>query len=195
VLKDANVFGVDFNKANCLSIDLTETISVDDSAESAAQIGDVVKAHERWVETSGAEGERADFTGIDLSGMDFSGRNLSAALFVCSRLRSVQFSRAILDLADFTEADLTAAKMMNADLKGANFTHAILRRVNFNGADLRVQTAKLPNGTVYESPVRFIESKFGDTDLSAVQVDRLVAEKLNLAGVKADKSLLAMMVS
>ena len=68
----------------------------------------------------------------------------------------------ILDLADFTEADLTAAKLMNADLKGANFTHAILRRAKMNGADLRVQTAKLPNGTIYESPVRFIESKFGD---------------------------------
>lgn len=159
-----------------------------------AQIGDVVKSHERWVETSGAEGERADFTGIDLSGMDFTGRNLSAALFVCARLRSVQFNRTILDLADFTEADLTAAKLMHADLKGANFTQAILRRAKMNGADLRVQTAKLPNGTIYELPVRFIESKFGDTDMSGVQVDRLVAEKVNLAGVKGDKELLALMM-
>ena len=145
------------------------------------------------VRAAPAEGERADFTGIDLSGMDFSGRNLSAAVFVCARLRSVQFSRTILDLADFTEADLTAAKLMNADLKGANFTHTILRRAKMNGADLRVQTAKLPNGTIYESPVRFIESKFGDTDMSAVQVDRLVVEKLNLAGIKADKEVLALM--
>ena len=62
-----------------------------------------------------------------------------------------------------------------------------------NGADLRVQTAKLPNGTIYESPVRFIESKFGDTDMSAVQVDRLVVETQPRAGIKADKEVLALM--
>ena len=60
--------------------------------------------------------------------------------------------------------------------------------MNFNGADLRVQTAKLPNGTVYESPVRFVESKFGDTDLSRRAGGSPGRGEANLAGVKADKS-------
>ena len=49
----------------------TKSISVDDSEEAAAAIADQIKAHEDWVETSGAKGARADFMGRDLSGGGF----------------------------------------------------------------------------------------------------------------------------
>ena len=78
VLRDANVYNVDFSNAAYLDIlDLKETISVDDSAEAAAAIAEQIKAHEDWVESSGAKGTRADFMGRDLSAVDFSGRTLT----------------------------------------------------------------------------------------------------------------------
>ena len=87
VLRDANVFNVDFAKAAYIgALNLQESISVDDSEEAAAAIADQITAHEDWVETSGAKGARADFMGRDLSAVNFSGRTLTGAVFTDCRL-------------------------------------------------------------------------------------------------------------
>ena len=132
VLTDANVHGVDLKNAIYNSLDTSVTISVDDSAETQALIGEMIVAHESWVTSSGLEGQRADFSNADLSGLDFSGRNLRGALFADSRLRSAKFHRAIVDLGDFSRCDLTGASFGAASLRGANFTSATLRRTDFS---------------------------------------------------------------
>src|SRR6185369_14850145 len=103
-------------------LDVSEVISVDDSSEAALGIRERLTAHELWVSSNGAEGERANFSDTDLSGIDFSDRNLSAAVFQNARLRSTTFNRSIAELADFSKADLTAAKLTRANLRGSNFT-------------------------------------------------------------------------
>ncbi len=54
VLTDANVHGVNLNNAIYNSLDTSVTISVDDSAETQALIGEMIVAHESWVTSSGA---------------------------------------------------------------------------------------------------------------------------------------------
>lgn len=53
----------------------------------------ILSEHVRWLETSGAEGKRADFTDADLRGADFAG-------------------------ADLTRANLIRANLIDADLEG-----------------------------------------------------------------------------
>ena len=192
ILKDANIFGVEIEKACYTNLDLAEAISVDDSAEAAVRIADLVMAHEQWVESSGAIGTRGDFSGMDLAGVDFTGRNLSAAIFVHARLRSTKFNKAILDLTDFTMADLTGASLAHADLRGANLSDAILRRANFSGADLKMQTAHLPNGMTREFPVSLRGCRFGETNFSGVACDRLKAAGTAPAGMIAEPEFRAL---
>src|SRR4029453_4794544 len=100
VLRDANIFSVDFGKAAYLdALALRESISVDDSEEAAAAIANQIKAHEDWVETSGGKGARADFLGRDLSAVNFSGRTLTGAVFTDCRMRGGRRAPPRLSLA------------------------------------------------------------------------------------------------
>ncbi|HEY4164546.1 MAG TPA: pentapeptide repeat-containing protein, partial [Dongiaceae bacterium] len=193
-LKDANIHGVAIAKALSKNLDISEAISVDDSAEAARGMHDRLAAHELWVSSNGDKGERADFSETDLSGVDFSHRNLSAAVFLGARLRSTVFSRAIIELADFTRADLTAADFSRANLRGCNFTDAILHRASFRNADLRVQVANLPNGMTKEFPVTLVGCRFGETNFTGVEFDRVNAGKLKLQGVIADQEFRSLLV-
>jgi uncharacterized protein YjbI with pentapeptide repeats len=192
-LKDANIHGVAFDKALFNHLDVSEAIAVDDSTEAALGIRDRLTAHELWVSSNGAEGERGDFTASDLSGVDFSDRNLSAAVFQNARLRSATFLRSIIELTDFTGADLTAANFTRANLRGSNFTEAILHRADFRNADLRVNVANLPNGMTREFPVTFVNCRLGDTNFTDVEFDRVKAAHLKLHGVIAAKEFLALL--
>jgi len=40
---------------------------------------EALKLHREWLETGGARGERADLSGMNLSGQDLSGVNLAKA--------------------------------------------------------------------------------------------------------------------
>src|SRR6185369_10431634 len=157
------------------SLDTSVTISVDDSAETQALIGEMIVAHESWVASSGVEGQRADFSNADLSGLDFSGRNLRGALFIDSRLRSAKFRRAIVDLADFSRSDLTGANFEAASLRGANFTGANLRRTDFRKANLEIEIAVLADGESREWPPRFNNCRLEETNFKDVKATRLIA--------------------
>ena len=193
ILRDTNVFGVAFDKASCDGVDFSEAIAVDDSKAAAVRISQEIASHERWVETSGAEGTRADFAESDLSGLSFTGRNLTGAVFARTRLRSTNFNEAILNLTDFSGADLTAAQMRRADAKGADFSEALLRRTDLRDADLGVQVATLPDGSTREWPVRFILSIMDETNMAGARSSRVIAEGIDLAGVIGDSAILAVL--
>jgi uncharacterized protein YjbI with pentapeptide repeats len=69
-LKGANIHGVAIDKAYSKNIDISETIAVDDSTRAVPGVHERLIAHELWVSSNGGEGERADFSGADLSGVD-----------------------------------------------------------------------------------------------------------------------------
>lgn len=192
-LNDANVYGVDLSRAVYNHLDTSTTIAVDDSAETQALIGEMVIAHEIWVNTTGAEGQRADFSNADLSGINLSGKNLRGALFADSKLRSAKFHRTILDLADFSRADLTGANLEDAILRGANFTGANLRRANFRKSDLKIEISQLGNGQTREWPPRFVACILDETNFSDALSDRLIARDISLKKVIAGEAFMTLL--
>ncbi len=195
IMTDANVHGVDLKGAVYNSLDMSVTISVDDSSETQALIAEMIVAHESWVASTGLEGQRADFSNADLSGLDFSGRNLRGALFVDSRLRSARFVRAIVDLADFSRSDLTGANFEAASLRGANFTSAVLRRTDFHKADLEIEIAVLGDGKTREWPPRFNGCRLEETNFKDVKATRVIATNITTKKVIADEAFLKLLAA
>jgi len=190
IMTDANVFGVDLSKAHYGFLDTSATVAVDDSAETQALVSEMIIAHERWVTSSGTDGQRADFSNADLSGNDFSGHNLRGAVFVETRLRSAKFNRTTLDLADFSKSDLTGASFGGANLRGTNFTGANLRRADFRKADLSIETAVLADGSTREWLPRFVQCTLDEANFSEAKASRLFAKDVSASNTIGDKEFL-----
>ena len=85
------------------------------SRPTPQELDEILAAHQRWVESEGKSGTRADLTNADLSG--------------------AKLTNADLTNADLTNADLRFADLTNADLRFADLTNAHL-----SGAILRLRT-------------------------------------------------------
>ncbi|EME70108.1 hypothetical protein H261_09889 [Paramagnetospirillum caucaseum] len=97
----------------------------------------VVAEHGKWLQTKGAEGKRATFTGMDLAGVDLSGAVLANATFREVDLSDACLAEARLDGSDFRYATLSAANLGGANLGVAALRHAKLDLSNLEGATLR----------------------------------------------------------
>ena len=107
-------------------------------------IDNILRKHEVWLKTRRKDGEKADFTGANLSKVNFSGKNISGAdfnrailsnaNFSKSELVACDFSSAQLDSANFSEADLFLSDLSWSNLEGANFRDADLHAVDLEGA-------------------------------------------------------------
>ena len=86
-----------------------------------AEINEMLKSHERWLETAG-EGELDDLGGINLRRAD---------------LRWVDLRGADLSHSDFSSADLRSADLYNSDLSDSSLSGANLRCSNLRGSSLR----------------------------------------------------------
>lgn len=104
---------------------------------AALDVSVVVADHAKWLETKGAEGKRATFTGMDLAGADLSGAVLANATFRQVDLSDARLAEARLDASDFRHAVLSAADLAGADLGVAALRHARLDLSNLEGAVLR----------------------------------------------------------
>lgn len=128
---------------------------------------EILKSHEAWLNSSGKDGEPADFCEADLRGVDLRaaclreailsdadlrnadlrGTNLSIAYMGHADLRGASLPGASMGAAGLRKADLRDAYLAGADLQGANLRDADLRRAylceanlcgaNLYGVDLR----------------------------------------------------------
>lgn len=135
-------------------VDLKERADIE-AAERAAksrnlrQLLDILRAHHDWLR--GLGGERANFTGRNLSGLklprldlsmanlagcDFSGADLSESKLQGANLAGVNLAGAILKDADLSGADLSDANLKGANLAGANLEGADLWRANLMGVEV-----------------------------------------------------------
>jgi len=89
--------------------------------EIPPDIQQILASHQKWLETEGKEGQKADLRGADLQGLDLSGVNLEGANLTDARLIG---------------ANLTDANLQQADLSGASLNDADLRRTQFQDAGL-----------------------------------------------------------
>ncbi len=121
----------------------------------------VLADHERWLESGEQAGERADFSGGQLSGQDFANANLRGALFNGAVLDGVNFSGAQLVHANFTEANLNGANLQGANLLLADFTGADLAQANLSSTTLDASDRL---GHVRRGP-RFKDANLHEADL------------------------------
>lgn len=112
-------------------------------------------AHQKWVESRGGEGEKADLRFTDLRGADLSHRVLSLA----------DLQGADLSGANLEEARLDNVNLMDSDLKGAILTGARLENANLQGAD-------------------FLGREFAGADMAGVKLseDGRILEPLEVIG-------------
>jgi uncharacterized protein YjbI with pentapeptide repeats len=92
----------------------------------------LLKAHERWVTSSGQAGRRADLAFKQLRAVDFSKRQLCRANFTGSDLAGARFTGADVDGALFVDSNLAntdfseSIGLVSRQLAGANLTNATL---------------------------------------------------------------------
>jgi uncharacterized protein YjbI with pentapeptide repeats len=136
-LEEADLRGASFeNMAGAFSgVMISPPKSVD-----AIQVRHQLKLHEKWVESGGKEGQRADFTGQSLAGLDLSGRCLDTICFAHANLKGIVLRGAVLAACDFSEANLRQADLSRCDLRGANLKGAILDDARLD----EVRTGTLP---------------------------------------------------
>lgn len=126
-----------------------------EAAERAAksrnvrQLLDILRAHHDWLRGEG--GERANFTGRNMSGLklprldlsmanlagcDFSGSDLSESKLQGANLAGTNLAGATLKDSDLSGADLSDANLKGANLSGANLDGADLWRANLMGVEI-----------------------------------------------------------
>lgn len=156
---------------------------------AALDVSAVVAEHAKWLQSKGAEGKRATFTGMDLAGVDLSGAILANATFREVDLSDSCLAEARLDGSDFRYATLSAANLGGANLGVAALRHAKLDLSNLEGAVLRgtdLSGASLSGsrttGADFKGAV-MMGADLRDTDLSRVenltqlQVDKAICDK------------------
>ena len=125
---------------------------------SKEELAEMLREHEKWLDSNGEEGKcaylsRANLSGADLSGANLLGADLSGAILFGADLSEANLSGANLSGANLSRAILSRANLSEANLSGANLSGADLwvadlSRVNLSGADLHdanLYNAKVEN--------------------------------------------------
>ncbi len=106
----------------------------------------MLQAHRRWVESDGAEGQRANLqqgflyraklAQALLANADAQEAYLSEADLEGSNLEQANLAAANLEQANLAGANLRGANLAGADLRGANLTQTVLLDTNLQDANL-----------------------------------------------------------
>jgi uncharacterized protein YjbI with pentapeptide repeats len=92
-----------------------------------AVLKEVLQAHQKWIDTQGREGRRANLRNATLQEADLHEANLQEADLEGARLSvadlmGTNLRRANLKGVDFWMADMKDANLQGAELQGANLT-------------------------------------------------------------------------
>lgn len=117
---------------------------------SQQDITQLIKLHEKWINSKGLSGKRFDLRGAFLKCVNLDGADLRGALLQDADMSHASLVKANLGCIDLEKpqnacattggdapinTDLTHAKLCSADLSNADLTSAILRRTNIEDAD------------------------------------------------------------
>lgn len=136
------------------------------------EIQSIAATHAEWLKSGGVSGQRADFSGLDLSMADLSGIDFSDGLFVGTRLERANLSGCVLARANFRGAHIGYSNMTGANLQGADLSGVHAPGVKFEKASLR--SALLGNA-------RFENSQFAGADLGKAQGSLVRFDRCNFA--------------
>ncbi len=109
---------------------------------SQEELKQILEAHQKWLESDGKEGERANLRFAKLQEAYLFRANLQGANLFAAELQGADLRFASLQKADLRRADLRGADLNFANLQGANLTDAYLQkaylfRANLQEANLR----------------------------------------------------------
>ena len=113
-----------------------------------ADLKKMARLHELWLEGK-PDGQRADFSGMEMDRLDFDGMTFEAATFndarisscdlccnlMCADFRGAEIRDSFTGYSSFESADLTDAKCYYCDFTRAQFDGAHLRRAVFDNCD------------------------------------------------------------
>ena len=139
--------------------------------------------HARWLESDGADGARADFSGMELSDVRFPGADLSRARFADANLFRADFAG-----ADLSEADFTGANLNRADLAGSTLQGAVLDKTDLSDAalgDARMEHASLVEASLQRAwlgRAHLEHATLTRADLHGTWAGRASFEQANLEG-------------
>ncbi len=91
---------------------------------SPDELQEILVGHQRWLESEGKEGRRANLGLANLQNVDLSGANLQEAFLAEANLQKSDLGRGNLRKADLIGAKLQNANLGRADLQGANLNAA-----------------------------------------------------------------------
>jgi uncharacterized protein YjbI with pentapeptide repeats len=95
----------------------------------AAALESQLSAHQRWIASNGAEGERLLLRAVDLFRHNFRDRDLSGSDFRSCRLDQASFQGCRLIAADFRDASLGGTVFRACDLRGAKIDSKAITKV------------------------------------------------------------------
>lgn len=161
-------------------------------AEESEDLRTLIKEHELWLDSQGAEGRRAVFREDNLAGVDFShqrlagasfrGLNLARCKFIQAQLNEADFSDCNLQHCDFTAAMLDNAAFQQVDASNASFTAAQMAEVDFNAANLEHSNfvqAKIP------------QTNFRDANLNGANLQQVTANLAQFRGAQMENTNLS----
>lgn len=90
------------------------------------EYAEMLDQHRIWVESTGDQGTRGEFSGANLSDADLTGTNLQGAQLQKVNLRGADLSMANLRNANLVESDLREANLLGTEFSGANMMGANL---------------------------------------------------------------------
>jgi len=131
-LTGADLARADLCGASLVGAQLTGTVLDRTHRLDPKHVAEMMRRHDLWVKSQGADGARADFSGLDLSAYDLAQSNLCVADLSGATLVETQFKGARLIAADLRSANLTRADLSGADIRGANFAGAYRLGTDFS---------------------------------------------------------------
>ncbi len=160
---------------------------------SEEELKRILAEHDKWIETEGEKGSRADLSNSDLQEANLTNANLQEAYFFEANLQQAYFTEANLQQAEFAGANLQKAffdsanlqgalladaDLQNAELVDANLQNAIVIGANLRNAELagaNFQEADLTNANLTDVKSLLVGSLAG-TDLTNAKLPEAVKE-------------------
>ncbi len=112
---------------------------------SREELEKILEAHQKWVESTGKDGEKANLQGTALRGANLEGATLGWADLQGANLFGARLQGATLGWANLEGATLAGANLQEASLFGADLQGASLFGADLQGAELNKATGLTPS--------------------------------------------------
>jgi len=162
---------------------------------SPERLAGILEEHQKWLESEGKEGRKADLSRADLRGVDLANRDMTEADFQEANLQSANLRHgdlygANLQGADLRGAHLDEARLANAHFQKANLAEAHLQRANIVGANLQeasLYQAHVERAILWATDLRganLKECNLQDADCFTANLTQADLTGTNLEGAK-----------